>query len=85
MKSIIGINTHILTPNKNPILTFLTIKKHHSNKYIYINTKIKSLSLTKKSIIGINTHILTPNKNPILTIKKHHRNKYACINNKKES
>ena len=36
---IIVTNTHALTLNKNLILTFLTIKKNHSNKYIYINTK----------------------------------------------
>ena len=39
MKSIIGINTHTLTPNKNPILT---IKKHHKNKYACVNNKRKS-------------------------------------------
>ena len=46
MKSIIGINTHTLTPNKNPILTIIrinthvsTIKENHRNIYIYINNK----------------------------------------------
>ena len=44
-----GINTHALTLNKNRILTFLTIKKHYSNKYIYININKKHHFKHKKA------------------------------------